>query len=151
MSGDGSAKKDFVTHAEPVLMYLKNFIDFDYRETKKPNHAFELIQKADLSKYDGIVCVGGDGTFSEIVNGLLKREDWKKVCKIPIGIIPAGTSNGMATSLGFVDMKTAIYAIARGFYRSMDVCSVFQGEKRTYSVVAITWAIMANMVCFNKL
>jgi len=41
-----------------------------------------------------VVCVGGDGTFSGIVAGLLRSG-----VSIPIGYIPAGTANDIATTL----------------------------------------------------
>lgn len=36
--------------------------------TQRQNHARDLLLEDDLSMYDGVVCVGGDGTFAE-VNG----------------------------------------------------------------------------------
>ncbi len=41
-----------------------------------------------------IVCCGGDGTFNETVNGLLQSG-----CDVPIGYIPAGSTNDFAASL----------------------------------------------------
>ncbi len=43
---------------------------------------------------DRIVCCGGDGTFNETVSGVLKSGR-----QIPIGYIPAGSTNDFATSL----------------------------------------------------
>jgi sphingosine kinase len=59
-------------------------------ETKHRLHAQEIAHSLDLRKYDGIVCVSGDGVLVEVVNGLLQREDWNTAIKIPLGIIPAG-------------------------------------------------------------
>lgn len=44
---------------------------------------------------DLIVCCGGDGTFNETVSGLLKSG-----CDIPVGYIPAGSTNDFARTLG---------------------------------------------------
>lgn len=46
--------------------------------------------------YDLVVCSGGDGTLDEVVTGMMKREPEKR---IPIGYIPAGTTNDFARSL----------------------------------------------------
>lgn len=46
--------------------------------------------------YDLIVCSGGDGTLDEVVTGMMKRPQEKR---IPIGYIPAGTTNDFARSL----------------------------------------------------
>ena len=43
---------------------------------------------------DVIVCCGGDGTFNETVSGLIKSGK-----DLPIGYIPAGSTNDFATSL----------------------------------------------------
>ncbi|RAZ93222.1 diacylglycerol kinase family lipid kinase, partial [Klebsiella oxytoca] len=44
--------------------------------------------------YDIIVCSGGDGTLDEVVTGLSKRKK-----RVPVGYIPAGTTNDFANSL----------------------------------------------------
>lgn len=46
--------------------------------------------------YDLLVCSGGDGTLDETVSGMMLREPGKR---IPIGYIPAGTTNDFASSL----------------------------------------------------
>lgn len=46
--------------------------------------------------YDLVVCSGGDGTLDEVVTGMMKRPEEKR---IPIGYIPAGTTNDFARSL----------------------------------------------------
>jgi len=43
---------------------------------------------------DLIVCCGGDGTLNETISGLLRRD-----LQIPVGYIPAGTTNDFASSL----------------------------------------------------
>lgn len=46
--------------------------------------------------YDLVVCSGGDGTLDEVVTGMMKRPQERR---IPIGYIPAGTTNDFARSL----------------------------------------------------
>ena len=43
---------------------------------------------------DRIICIGGDGTFNEVITGIQQSE-----LDIPIGYIPAGTANDLANSL----------------------------------------------------
>lgn len=45
-------------------------------------------------EYEKVVCCGGDGTLDEVVTGMMARTD-----RIPIGYIPAGTTNDFANSL----------------------------------------------------
>ena len=45
-------------------------------------------------QYDRIVCSGGDGTLDEVVTGMIQQDLW-----IPLGYIPAGSTNDFANSL----------------------------------------------------
>ena len=51
----------------------------------------------DLLKYQGIICVSGDGLLHEVVNSLYNRQDLSIIP--PIGIIPAGSGNAVAGAL----------------------------------------------------
>lgn len=62
--------------------------------TKGSGDATEFALKY-ASNYDLIVCRGGDGTFSEMLNGLMQLES-----RPPIGFIPSGTTNELASTLG---------------------------------------------------
>lgn len=55
----------------------------------------EIIAAKRAAEHDLIVCAGGDGTLNEIINGLLKSG-----ADIPLGYIPAGSTNDFASSLG---------------------------------------------------
>ncbi len=46
------------------------------------------------SEVDLVVCCGGDGTFNEIMSGVMKSG-----LDLPIGYIPAGSTNDFASSL----------------------------------------------------
>jgi sphingosine kinase len=55
--------------------------------------------KQELLSYRGIITVSGDGLPHEALNGLFQRNDWSEVCKIPLGVLPGGSGNGLANSL----------------------------------------------------
>lgn len=57
--------------------------------TNYANHAFELALKACNEQYGLIVAIGGDGTFNEIVNGMITSKNAKTV----LALIPNGTGN----------------------------------------------------------
>ncbi len=66
---------------------------------------------------DLIVCIGGDGTFNEVVNGILEAE-----LSVPIGYIPAGSTNDFANSLNLPkNMVKAAQKITEGTPRTIDV------------------------------
>jgi len=64
-----------------------------------------------------IVCCGGDGTFNETVSGVLKSGR-----NIPIGYIPAGSTNDFASSLHLnSDLLQAARDIAQGQPKRLDI------------------------------
>ena len=77
---------------------------------------------ADLARenapgHDLLVCVGGDGTLSDVVTGLMDVEN-----PPPIGYIPRGTANDMATTLALSrDLNTAVDTILEGHPVELDV------------------------------
>ncbi len=68
-------------------------------------------------RYDLLVCSGGDGTLDETVNGMIKCSK-----RIPIGYIPAGSTNDFAMSLGLPkDMCRAAEVIVSGIDYPCDI------------------------------
>ncbi|KAL8214675.1 hypothetical protein R6Q57_004124 [Mikania cordata] len=146
--GRKSASKVFTDDVKPVLEDAN--IEYTLQETKYQLHAKEVSHNLDLTKYDGILCVSGDGILVEVVNGLLEREDWKAALKMAIGIIPAGTGNGMIKSLLHAAGQpcTAAYAmlsVIQGHKRSLDVATIWQGEARFFSVLMLAWGLIADI------
>ena len=68
---------------------------FDHRIsfTGEPGHSTQLAKKAVEEKMDIVVAVGGDGTVNEIGQALVDTE-------VLLGILPAGSGNGLARHLG---------------------------------------------------
>lgn len=65
----------------------------DVHITAEPGEAVDVVAQRAGSN-DLIVCCGGDGTFNETVSGVLKSG-----ADVPIGYIPAGSTNDFAHSL----------------------------------------------------
>lgn len=80
------------------------------------DHAKELARDAVKKKYDLIVVSGGDGTLSEVTEAVVKENS-----KIPIGYIPAGSTNDFAISAGIPLNKNAIENITKGEDVSIDI------------------------------
>ncbi|CAD5190336.1 unnamed protein product [Musa acuminata subsp. malaccensis] len=147
-SGKKCARTVFKKEIKPLLAAAD--IDCTIIETKHRNHAQEITKSLDLLKYDGIVCVSGDGVLVEVVNGLLNREDWATAIKVPLGVIPAGTGNGMVKSLldpagDLCSIPNATFAVIRGHKHSLDVAIVLQGEKKFFSVLLLIWGLVADV------
>jgi hypothetical protein len=67
--------------------------------------------KDDISKYNGVITVGGDGTLSEIMQGLKEREDYDELLeeKLTFGVLGGGTSNGLASTLLYARKVRFLY------------------------------------------
>ena len=82
-------------------------IDFEICSTEGPGHATELAaEAARCGTFDGVLACGGDGTVNEAACGLVGTG-------VPLGIIPAGSGNGLARHLGIpVDIDRSLRVIA---------------------------------------
>ena len=90
---------------------------------------------------DRIVCCGGDGTFNEAAAGLLKSG-----ISLPLGYIPAGSTNDFASSLKLpLDILSAARAAAGENAKPVDM-GAFNGRPFSYvaSFGAITKASYAT-------
>lgn len=84
------------------------------RATTKRGDACEWVR--DLEEgYDRVICAGGDGTLDEVVEGMSQRKN-----KLPIGYIPAGSTNDFAQSLGIPSriLEAAKVAIGDNLFKS---------------------------------
>ncbi|MBR4954880.1 MAG: diacylglycerol kinase family lipid kinase [Clostridia bacterium] len=101
-------------------------LEYTICESEYQGHAVELARE--LSARDdctGIVAVGGDGTFSEVLNGM----DVSK----PLGLIPCGTGNDFASGAGISkDISNAIQAIISGKTAPLDYITV--GDRRCLNI-----------------
>lgn len=87
--------------------------------TENPQQAEQCVRRAVSSQADVLVCCGGDGTLSETVSFLLEEKS-----DMPLGYIPAGTTNDFAASLHIPkEPVKAAQRIAGGNPRILDVGS----------------------------
>ena len=99
--------------------------DFVIQETEYPGHGIELAKEAVLARNTPLVAVGGDGSFSEVVNGLLQATPLENYPAGPIGFLPMGTANDLTDMLGIPrDLDEAVKLIKNGNTRVIDVGSV---------------------------
>ena len=67
---------------------------FAYRVTKYAGHATELARELVEKGYDEILILGGDGTLSEAINGIMRSTlTVAQRAKIQVGLMPRGTGN----------------------------------------------------------
>lgn len=72
---------------------------------------------------DVVAAAGGDGTLSEVMNGLLQASTDNRDGKAPtLGLVPTGTGNDFARCLGLsLDWQAAVPLLFKGTPRLIDV------------------------------
>src|ERR1043166_5967910 len=81
--------------AEKIAERLKKLQPIAFRVTRRKGDAERWARRARTSKANVIIVAGGDGTLNEVVNGL-----GTFARKKPIGLVPLGTGNDFARTLG---------------------------------------------------
>lgn len=67
---------------------------FAYRVTKYAGHATELARELVEKGYDEILILGGDGTLSEAINGIMRAAlTPEQRAQVQVGLMPRGTGN----------------------------------------------------------
>lgn len=135
--------------------YAKNLfqiagIEVTVNVSQRKNQIKDFVINHNLDIFDSVVCVGGDGTVSELFNGLVLREckikgiipdDINQILpkpKIPIGIIPGGSTDTIAYCIhGTDDTTTAVLQIIFGDTLGLDLVSVYD-EHSLLSLYAST-------------
>ena len=92
--------------------------------TSGPGEATELVKHFAM-KYDAVACMGGDGTLSEVVSGLVQLSS-----PPPLGYFPMGTTNDVARTLNLPvnDNVSAAMRLINGKPHDFDL-GLFGGDK----------------------
>jgi len=96
-------------------------VNYEWTTTRAPGHGVELAERAVLEGFNPVIAAGGDSTFNEVVNGMI-RAAGDEPLTTQFGILPLGTANDLADNLGIPkDLSAASAVIAAGRTRRMDV------------------------------
>jgi sphingosine kinase len=155
-SGQGKSLSLWKSTIQPMIHEAE--IPFDLVSTEYPGHVIDLLlsgskhiqgeqlirsQKAkvkvlplSVEKYSTIVTIGGDGTYSEVINGLLGREKDGKLLleRIPVIPLPTGSGNALNRSILFTNKESssllnAVFNLIRGKPFPKDLSKIYFYEK----------------------
>lgn len=129
---------NFNAGRKQAIKYKKTILDFLIR-TKKKYRFIDIDQLAqtDISMFDVIIAVGGDGTINKIIPFVINTN---KV----IGIIPCGTANLLAAKSGIPsEINSAIDIIEQEKIKSIDIIKI--NEK--YSALRTGFGYDSDIVC----
>ena len=117
---------------QQVLGQLKRLRPAGLVTTKKRGDAEKLSRTAARRGCDYLVVAGGDGTLNEIVNGVAQTRRRPR-----IGIVPLGTGNDFARTLGLpLSIEENIDILRSGKGRSIDIVRVRSRRARYFVNVA---------------
>ncbi|XP_035129541.1 ceramide kinase isoform X4 [Callithrix jacchus] len=156
--GKGQGKRIYERKVAPLFTLAS--ITTDIIVTEHANQAKETLYEINMEKYDGIVCVGGDGMFSEVLHGLIGRtqrsagvdQNHPRAVLVPsslrIGIIPAGSTDCVCYStVGTSDAETSALHIVVGDSLAMDVSSVHHNSTLLrYSVSLLGYGFYGDII-----
>ncbi|XP_036967057.1 sphingosine kinase 2-like isoform X2 [Acanthopagrus latus] len=124
--------------------------------TERQNHARELVKEADLSQWDALVIMSGDGLLFEVINGLLDRPDWEEAIRTPLGILPGGSGNALAASVHHYSGASPAFSeellvscgflLCKGLVSRMDLVSIhLPSSPRLFSFLSLAWGFVADV------
>ncbi|XP_062402157.1 sphingosine kinase 1-like [Sardina pilchardus] len=156
-SGKGQALSLFTGHVQRMLHEAA--IPHTLVVTERQNHARELVREADLTKWDALVIMSGDGLLFEVVNGLMEREDWEEAIQTPLGILPGGSGNALAASIHHYAGSQPVsseellvscgFLLCKGLVARLDLASVCLGSapqpQRLFSFLSLAWGFVADV------
>lgn len=120
----------------------------EVRFSEYAGHAVEIGREAARASYDRLICLGGDGTPYELINGLYADG---RPSRLPaIGQIPAGTGNSFLRDFDITTPDQALEGILAGRRRKADLVEFEEQERgrtvRRYSLNIIGVGLIADIL-----
>ena len=119
-----------------------NNVKYTLFKSQGKNDIFNHVMSDEIPDCDLICAMGGDGTIHEIADGLMQSG---KASDLAFSIIPSGTGNAFAQTLGELKPKKAIQKILDGERLKIDAMEIKQGSKTSYAVNIIGWGMASRV------
>ncbi len=144
-AAQGKAFRRF-ENVEPRLRQI--FPSLTIRLSEYAGHAVEIGRWAAGQDFDLLLCLGGDGTPYEVVNGLYT--EGRPARRPDLAVIPAGTGNSFLRDFGVETPEAAIARILEGRKRLVDLveftCDEGGKTVRRYSLNIIGVGLIADIL-----
>ncbi len=109
-------------------------IQYDLVVTQGPRHAIELADQAVQDGCEAVIAAGGDGTISEVVNGMFRASQSQANGRaaVPLGVFALGSANDFVVNLGLhQDLISAAAGFTTGKVGLIDLGEVSYGPSDT--------------------
>ncbi|MBU1083736.1 MAG: hypothetical protein KKG84_01455 [Candidatus Omnitrophica bacterium] len=116
------SNKKWFPGKQRVIAFFKEDLKAEIRFTENFSDIAGILR--DNRDVESVICCGGDGTVSEVINNIdLKTQK--------LGVIPSGRGNGFARTLKINRSSTALKTIKKGVTRAVDLikCEYRQNSK----------------------
>lgn len=114
--GSGTTTPDWETIITNYFDHLSH--TFDIYTLSADISTKSILSKIALFKPDYVVAVGGDGTIKLLAECLINT-------KIPLGILPAGSANGLAKELGIPDVyEEALNVVVKAYRKKIHLLNI---------------------------
>ncbi len=138
-AGNGSPLKIFQEIEEELIL---NNVKYTIFKSQGRNDIFNHVMSDEIPECDVICAMGGDGTIHETADGLMQSG---KASDLAFSVIPSGTGNAFAQTLGELKPKKAIRKILEGERLKIDAMEIKQGPKVSYAVNIIGWGMASRV------
>jgi diacylglycerol kinase (ATP) len=112
------------------LKQLHRLDAHEVRVTQRAGHAETLARAAIRAGSNYVIAVGGDGTLNEVINGIAPPRRARQVC---VGVVPLGTANDFARSIGLIgDLDANIDILRAKKTTAIDLVRMTSGRRRYF-------------------
>ena len=138
IANPGSGKMGKQTLLEHVIQYLTDQgVRVDVALARPKKMAVKIAKKAVKNKYKFIIAMGGDDTIEAVIRGMAGS-------KARLGIIPAGTENNIALSLGLPENpREACALIVNGQSIKLDLGQIKINKQKFYFFEVVTIGLVS--------
>ena len=98
--------------------------------SQHPGYFINFLKEKELRTYSKIGVVGGDGTFHEVVNGLMLNSS---AVKPPVFLFPCGSGNALCHDLKIPTVETALEHFVKGDIIRLDILKITTKNETIYS------------------
>jgi len=142
LAGRGEAREKL----EKLKKFLKdNGATFHTLEIIKPTPISQIPKDGNIKINKGIICLGGDGTVSETIGYVLSNG-----IDTPVAVIPTGTANIIATTLGLGLKKGSFDFLLRGGTKEIDIGRAEYLNEKDYFILGLGLGFEENFLKITK-
>ena len=137
ISGFGSGNKMI----RNVIKDFKNAKkSFTITKAERPGHIKNLCQN--IPAKQNVIIIGGDGTFSEAINGLMLNLNYQT---ITIGFLPGGTGNSFMHDLNAQTYSKAFSLLLDNKTKKIDILKLSLTKNKEYALNIVGWGLVSDI------